>query len=47
MVGRKNSNYISVVCEDGQYKTATMTNCLACEAGKEPKGDKSDCGKRY
>ena len=35
----------SVVCENGQYKTSSMTECVACEAGKEPNVDKTACGK--
>ena len=35
---------ISVVCQEGSYKSGDMKTCQTCDAGKEPNRDKTACG---
>ena len=37
---------VSVTCSAGHYKSAGITTCQTCAAGKEPSGDKITRGKR-
>ena len=36
---------ITVACADGTYRAGDMTTCQTCPAGKQPNGDKTECGK--
>ena len=37
---------VSVECEEGKFRSFSMTECESCSLGKEPNNAKDDCGKK-